>query len=258
MLVVRTAVTCRRPLGLDRAGLHPLAGEPDRALQAAARRHGRGTPQGDQSLGRGQRPEQHLQPWRRTGQRCGGGAATTGEGIPAAAEAVVIERTFGWLIQHRRLARDFEALPQRSRAVIAWAMANKMSCELPGESVSWRPDALSSVTSAEPESTAPGQSRCGTPAQKDFHPHVQLGTVGSMTKRRTGMDDLQQAIIARLREPIGRAGQGIGRTRARWRRIGAQGFPPVPRSAAVRRRADRTIPRTRSPAGAGATAVPLP
>ncbi|WP_372456411.1 IS5 family transposase, partial [Streptomyces anulatus] len=27
----------------------------------------------------------------------------------------VIERTFGWLMQHRRLARDYEALPQRSR-----------------------------------------------------------------------------------------------------------------------------------------------
>jgi transposase len=32
----------------------------------------------------------------------------------------VIERTFGWLMQHRRLARDYEALPQRSRAMIQW------------------------------------------------------------------------------------------------------------------------------------------
>lgn len=30
----------------------------------------------------------------------------------------VIERTFGWLMQHRRLARDYEALPQRSRTMI--------------------------------------------------------------------------------------------------------------------------------------------
>ncbi|MFF3906444.1 transposase [Streptomyces sp. NPDC001848] len=36
----------------------------------------------------------------------------------------VIERTFGWLVQHRRLARDYEALPQRSRTVIHWAMAH--------------------------------------------------------------------------------------------------------------------------------------
>jgi transposase len=51
----------------------------------------------------------------------------------------VIERTFGWLMQHRRLVRDYEALPQRSRAVIHWAMANKMSRELTGESaLTWR------------------------------------------------------------------------------------------------------------------------
>ncbi|MFG2794919.1 IS5 family transposase [Streptomyces sp. NPDC048419] len=35
----------------------------------------------------------------------------------------VIERTFGWLMQHRRLARDYEVLPQRSRTMIHWAMA---------------------------------------------------------------------------------------------------------------------------------------
>ncbi|MFD6280884.1 transposase [Streptomyces sp. NPDC060209] len=46
----------------------------------------------------------------------------------------VIERTFGWLMQHRRLARDYEALPQRSQTMIHWAMANKMSRELTGES----------------------------------------------------------------------------------------------------------------------------
>lgn len=35
----------------------------------------------------------------------------------------VIARTFGRPMQHRRLARDYEALPQRSRTVIHWAMA---------------------------------------------------------------------------------------------------------------------------------------
>ncbi|MEV7797423.1 IS5 family transposase [Streptomyces sp. NPDC087512] len=51
----------------------------------------------------------------------------------------MIERTFGWLMQHRRLARDYEALPQRSRTMIHWAMANKMSRELTGESTpKWR------------------------------------------------------------------------------------------------------------------------
>ncbi len=51
----------------------------------------------------------------------------------------VIERTFGWLMQHRRLTRDYEALPQRSRAMIHWAMTNTMSRNLTGESTqSWR------------------------------------------------------------------------------------------------------------------------
>ncbi|MGW8955993.1 IS5 family transposase [Streptomyces sp. NPDC055709] len=51
----------------------------------------------------------------------------------------VIERTFGWLMQHCRLARDYEALPHRSRTMIHWAMANKVSRELAGESApTWR------------------------------------------------------------------------------------------------------------------------
>ncbi|MFD3536337.1 IS5 family transposase [Streptomyces sp. NPDC058664] len=51
----------------------------------------------------------------------------------------VIERTFGRLMQHRRLARDYEALPQRSRTMIHWAMADRMSRELTGESApTWR------------------------------------------------------------------------------------------------------------------------
>jgi len=54
----------------------------------------------------------------------------------------VIERTFGWLMQHRRLAWDDEVLPQRSRTMIHWAMANKMSRELTGESTpTWRTEA---------------------------------------------------------------------------------------------------------------------
>jgi transposase len=45
----------------------------------------------------------------------------------------VVERTFGWLMQHRRLARDYEALPQRSRSMLLWAMANTMSRRLAGD-----------------------------------------------------------------------------------------------------------------------------
>ena len=34
----------------------------------------------------------------------------------------VVERTFGWLVLHRRLVRDYETLPERSATMIYWAM----------------------------------------------------------------------------------------------------------------------------------------
>ncbi|MGW0732757.1 transposase [Streptomyces sp. NPDC002851] len=50
----------------------------------------------------------------------------------------VIECTFGWLMQNRRLARDYEALPQRPRTVIHWALANTMSRSLTsGSTPTW-------------------------------------------------------------------------------------------------------------------------
>lgn len=50
----------------------------------------------------------------------------------------VVERTLGW---HRRLVRDYEALPERSRTMAHWAMANIMSRVLTGESTqTWRND----------------------------------------------------------------------------------------------------------------------
>jgi transposase len=55
----------------------------------------------------------------------------------------VVERTLGWLMQHRRLVRDYEALPQRSITMIHWAMTNIMSRVLTGESTqTWRIDPL--------------------------------------------------------------------------------------------------------------------
>jgi len=52
-----------------------------------------------------------------------------------------VERTFGWLMLHRRLARDYETNPRRSRAMIHWAMIDNMSRRLTGESTpSWRDD----------------------------------------------------------------------------------------------------------------------
>ena len=50
-----------------------------------------------------------------------------------------IERTLGWLMLRRRLVRDYETLPARSRTMIHWAMIDVMSRRLTGESArSWR------------------------------------------------------------------------------------------------------------------------
>ena len=52
-----------------------------------------------------------------------------------------VERTFGWLMLHRRLVRDYETNPRRSRAMIHWAMIDNMCRRLTGEStLSWRDD----------------------------------------------------------------------------------------------------------------------
>ncbi|WP_223840436.1 transposase [Saccharopolyspora pogona] len=61
----------------------------------------------------------------------------------------VVERSLGWLMQYRRLVRDYEALPRRSRSMILWAMTNKMSRSLTGESTqTWRNDPPKTVISA--------------------------------------------------------------------------------------------------------------
>jgi hypothetical protein len=50
-----------------------------------------------------------------------------------------VERTFGWLVLHRRLVRDFETLPERSVTMICWAMIDNMASRLTGESTpTWR------------------------------------------------------------------------------------------------------------------------
>jgi transposase len=52
-----------------------------------------------------------------------------------------VERTFGWLMLHRSLARAYETLPTRSRTMIHWAMIDNMSRRLAEESTpSWRFD----------------------------------------------------------------------------------------------------------------------
>ncbi len=50
-----------------------------------------------------------------------------------------VERTFGWLVLHRRLVRDYETLPERSATMIYWAMIDNMSRRLTGENTpTWR------------------------------------------------------------------------------------------------------------------------
>ncbi|WP_149183983.1 IS5 family transposase [Streptomyces sp. TRM49041] len=50
-----------------------------------------------------------------------------------------VERTYGWLMLHRRLARDYETLPARSEAMIHLAMTDLMARRLTGETtISWR------------------------------------------------------------------------------------------------------------------------
>lgn len=50
-----------------------------------------------------------------------------------------IERSIGWLMHHRRLARDDERHPHRSEAMIHLAMIDLMSRRLTGEAtLNWR------------------------------------------------------------------------------------------------------------------------
>ena len=51
----------------------------------------------------------------------------------------VVERTFGWLMHHRRLARDYETHPHRSEAMVHLAMIDLMSRRLTRESTpNWK------------------------------------------------------------------------------------------------------------------------
>lgn len=50
-----------------------------------------------------------------------------------------VERTYGWLMLHRRLARDYETLHSRSEAVIHLAMTDLMARRITSENtISWR------------------------------------------------------------------------------------------------------------------------
>jgi transposase len=49
----------------------------------------------------------------------------------------VVERTFGWLVRNRRLARDYERLTTTSETMIKIAMIRLMATRLAGEQVQW-------------------------------------------------------------------------------------------------------------------------
>jgi hypothetical protein len=50
-----------------------------------------------------------------------------------------VERTFGWLTFHRRLARDYETLPERAITMIHWSLTGNLSRRLTGASTpTWR------------------------------------------------------------------------------------------------------------------------
>lgn len=60
-------------------------------------------------------------------------------GFTALPRRWVAERTLGWLMLHRRLVRDYEALPARSEAMIHIAMIDLMTRRLARESTpTWR------------------------------------------------------------------------------------------------------------------------
>lgn len=51
----------------------------------------------------------------------------------------VVERTYGWIMQHRRLARDYEALPGNSASMIRIAMIDNLARRATGETTpTWR------------------------------------------------------------------------------------------------------------------------
>jgi transposase len=59
----------------------------------------------------------------------------------------VVEQTFGLLMQHRRLVRDYETLPERAATQVHWSMIDLMGKRLTGQSAtSWRPPTETDIT----------------------------------------------------------------------------------------------------------------
>jgi len=53
-----------------------------------------------------------------------------GRGFVVLPRRWVVERTFGRLMHHRRLVRDYERLPEHHEAMVLWATVTTMSRQL--------------------------------------------------------------------------------------------------------------------------------
>ena len=53
-----------------------------------------------------------------------------GRGFVVLPRRWVVERTFGWLMRHRRLVRDYERLPEHHEAMVLWATVTTMTRQL--------------------------------------------------------------------------------------------------------------------------------
>jgi transposase len=62
---------------------------------------------------------------------------TATKGFQALARRWVVERTFGWLVRNRRLARDYERLTANSETMIKIAMIRLMAQRLAGHTTHW-------------------------------------------------------------------------------------------------------------------------
>ena len=84
---------------------------------------------------------------------------------PCGARRWVVQRTFGRLMNYRRLARDYEALPARSEAMVHVTMISLMTRRLAGESTPiWRGTRASKPGTKRPvrrpSSSRPSTSGC--------------------------------------------------------------------------------------------------
>ncbi|MFD9947737.1 hypothetical protein [Nonomuraea sp. NPDC059022] len=61
-----------------------------------------------------------------------------GKGFVPQPKRWVVEQTYGILMFHRRLVRDYEHLPSSSESRVYWAMTDVMSRRLTPSTPSWR------------------------------------------------------------------------------------------------------------------------